>query len=255
MRYASLGSGSMGNSTLIATASTAVMIDCGFTAKEALKRMERLEFDPADLTAVIVTHEHGDHGKGVMALCRRLNIPAYMSPGTAIGLKVQRDPRVSMINVQRTFTVGDLHIEPVAVPHDARETCQFVVRTAGVSLGVLTDLGHITPHIQTAYRAVDALILEANHDPDMLEVGPYPASLKRRVGGNFGHLSNQQSAQLLAGLDQNRLQRVVISHISEHNNDPSKAEAVLAAAMPGHERKLSLNCQDTGFGWCQIQSL
>lgn len=252
IRYASLGSGSKGNATLVSGGDTTVLVDCGFSMKEAFKRMERLSFTPESLSAVLVTHEHGDHGKGVMALSRKLNIPVYMSAGTAVGLKAVGQPRLRTINVHQPFRIGDLDIEPVAVPHDARETCQFVFASVGVRVGMLTDLGHITPHIREAYRDVDALLLEANHDPVMLAQGPYPDSLKRRVSGDFGHLSNQQSAGLLAGLNLDRLQQVVISHISEQNNDPMVAEAVLAAAMPGHEGKLRVNTQDAGFDWCVI---
>ena len=255
IRYASLGSGSKGNATLVSGGGTTVMVDCGFSMKEAFRRMDRLGFDPTDLSAVVVTHEHGDHGKGVMALGRKLNIPVYMSAGTAVGLKALGHAQVQTINVHQTFDIGALQVAPVAVPHDARETCQFVFTCEDIRVGVLTDLGHITAHIRQAYQDVDALILEANHDPQMLADGPYPESLKRRVGGRFGHLSNEQSAGLLAELDHDRLQQVVISHISEHNNHPDVAASVLAAAMPGHEDKLCINTQDTGFDWCQINRL
>lgn len=254
MRYASLGSGSKGNATLIAEGDTTVLVDCGFAAREAIARMERLAFDPASLHAVVVTHEHGDHGKGVRALCRKLNIPAYMSAGTAIGLKSRQEPHVRIIDATSTFQLGSIEVQPVIVPHDARETCQFVFSAGGARLGLLTDLGHITPFIAQSYQNLDALILEANHDPVMLAEGPYPASLKRRVGGNFGHLSNEQSAELLRQMDLDRLQQVVIAHISEQNNDPARARAVLAAAMPGHEHKLRISTQEAGFDWCQVQT-
>ncbi len=254
MRFASLGSGSKGNATLLSDGSTTVMVDCGFAAREALSRMERLAFDPASLDAVVVTHEHGDHGKGVRALCRRLDIPAYMSPGTAIGLKCHADPHVRLIDTHRPFVIGSVEVTPVIVPHDARETCQFVFAAGGRRLGLLTDLGHITPYIVSAYHDLDALILEANHDPDMLAEGPYPPSLKRRVGGDFGHLSNQQSADLLRRIDITRLQQVVIAHISDQNNDPARAEAVLAEAMPGHEYKLQISTQEAGHGWCTVNT-
>ncbi|MFY0663006.1 MAG: MBL fold metallo-hydrolase [Natronospirillum sp.] len=255
MRFASLGSGSKGNATLIAAANTAVLVDCGFSVKETLLRMARLDFPPEQLSAILVTHEHGDHAKGVMALSRRLNVPVYMSAGTAIALDCTAEARIRVIDLHQTFAIGDIEIQPVAVPHDAREACQFVLGFGAQRLGILTDLGHVTPHVIKAYQAVDALILEANHDPDMLAVGPYPPSLKRRVGGPLGHLSNGQSAELLSQIDIQRLQRVVISHISEQNNDVTLAESVLAAAMPGHEAKLQINLQDTGFDWCQIQPL
>lgn len=255
MRFASLGSGSKGNATLIAAADTAVLVDCGFSVKETLMRMARLSFAPESLSAILVTHEHGDHAKGVMALGRRLNVPVYMSAGTAIALDCIDDGRVCLIDLHRSLTIGDIEVHPVAVPHDAREACQFVLSYGQQRLGILTDLGHVTPHVVSAYQYVDALILEANHDPELLAVGPYPPSLKRRVGGPLGHLSNGQSAELLRQIDLQRVQRVVISHISEQNNEVSLASSVLAAAMPGHESKLHINLQDTGFDWCQIQPL
>lgn len=255
MQFASLGSGSKGNATLVCAAETAVLIDCGFSVKETMQRMARLGFEPAQLSAILVTHEHGDHAKGVMALSRKLNVPVFMSAGTAIALDCLADPRVQTIDLHASFYIGALHIEPVAVPHDAREACQFVLGYQAQRLGILTDLGHITPHVVQLYRQVDALILEANHDPDLLAEGPYPPSLKRRVGGSLGHLSNVQSAELLQKIDLNRVQRVIISHISEHNNDLALAKATLASVMPGHEDKLHFNCQDAGFDWCQIQPL
>lgn len=255
IRFASLGSGSKGNATLVSGGGTSILVDCGFSMKEAIRRMERLEFNPADLSAIVVTHEHGDHGKGVMALGRKLKLPVHMSAGTAVGLKALGQPEVSTINVHERFAIGALQVFPVAVPHDARESCQFVFCCDDIRVGLLTDLGHVTPHIRHAYQDVDALILEANHDRQMLADGPYPESLKQRVGGQFGHLSNEQSAGLLADLNHDRLQQVVISHISEHNNHPEVAASVLAAAMPGHEDKLCINTQDTGFDWCQINRL
>lgn len=257
MRFASLGSGSRGNATLVQADDTSVLIDCGFTVKETLNRLARLDFPPDQLTAILVTHEHADHGKGVLALSRRLKVPVYASAGTAIGLECLEHPGLTVFDAHDVFELGDFTVQPVAVPHDARENCQFVLRerSQGLAFGILTDLGHVTPHVTASFAGLDALILEANHDAGLLAQGPYPASLKRRVAGPFGHLSNEQSAELLKVLGHDRLQHVVISHLSEQNNDAGLARETLAAALPGGADCLKLNTQETGHAWCSLQAV
>lgn len=257
MRFASLGSGSRGNATLVQAGATAVLIDCGFTVKETLARLAALDFPSERLAAILVTHEHADHGKGVLALSRRLGVPFHMSPGTAIGLKCLDHPGLRLFDAHVGFTLGELWVQPVAVPHDARENCQFVLRyqATGQTFGILTDLGHVTSHVTASFAGLDALLLEANHDPDLLARGPYPASLKRRVGGPYGHLSNQQSADLLRAVDHPDLQHVMISHISEQNNDASLARDILASAIPERADRLRLNTQDSGHTWCLLEAV
>ena len=217
MRLASLGSGSKGNATLVESGTTCILIDCGFSTKEVNKRIQRLERSAEDLDAILVTHEHSDHIKGVAVLARKYNIPVYMSHGTA---STQQDTNypLNIISSHSSFTIGDITVEPVPVPHDAREPCQFVFSSNDFRLGVLTDLGHVSSVVLEHYRDCDMLLVEANHDVDMLQQGPYPYSLKERVGGDWGHLSNQQTIDFLQAINHQRLQKLVLGHISETNN-------------------------------------
>ncbi|WP_339899381.1 MBL fold metallo-hydrolase [uncultured Gilvimarinus sp.] len=251
MRVASLGSGSRGNATLVEWSDGALLIDCGFSVKETSARLQRLGKSGTDLSAIIVTHEHTDHIKGVAALARRFNLPVYMTPGTYHSRDLGTLPKLHLIEAYQSFALGALMVEPVAVPHDAREPAQFIFSCGGLRLGVLTDLGTVSPHVEDRYQDCDALVLEANHDPMMLAGGPYPPSLKNRVGGPWGHLSNQQAAGFLARIDRSRLQYLVIAHISQKNNSVERARETLlpvTADIP----EVIYACQDEGFGWLSL---
>ena len=251
MRFASLGSGSRGNGTLLENSNTCLLVDCGFTIKETERRLQRLGRSAQDLSAILVTHEHSDHIKGVLPLARKYGIPVYASNGTAQYDTMLRYPDYCEVNTHATFCVGDIQITPVAVPHDAREPCQYVFADGKRRLGLLTDLGSITPFVCEQYRECDALILEFNHDCDLLARGPYPPMLKNRVGGNWGHLSNEQAAELLTKVEQERLQHIVMAHISEKNNTVELAEAALRQVVSSTEAALSAD-QEGGFDWLAI---
>jgi len=253
MQFAILGSGSKGNATLVRTDDTALLIDCGFPVQETLSRMAAIDFDPMQLSAILVTHEHGDHSKGVVPLSRRLGVPVFTSAGTAIALKWHEKLTIQTLTAGVATHIGDLEVLPVVVPHDAREAYQFVVSGRKGRLGILTDLGHITPHVVASYQDIDVLLLEANHDLAMLEAGSYPPALKRRVGGPWGHLNNQQSAEFLQQLNLEQLQHIVIAHISGQNNDPQQAQRVLSDAIPGHAHKLIVSHQDQPSDWCRVE--
>ena len=253
IRFASLGSGSKGNGTLVASGDDCLLVDCGFTIKETERRMARLGLSPADLSAILVTHEHSDHMSGVGPLARKYRLPVYLTPGTLRARDIGSLPQVTLIEGHQPFTVGEIQVTPVAVPHDAREAAQFVFRSRGRSLGILTDLGTITPHVEAHYSDCDALVLEANHDPQMLAQGPYPPSLKRRVGGAYGHLSNQQAAGFLQRVGSERLQHLVVAHISEKNNSLDLARAALADAAASAANCIYA-CQQEGFDWLQIDA-
>jgi phosphoribosyl 1,2-cyclic phosphodiesterase len=252
MRFASLGSGSKGNATLVEAAGARVMIDCGFSCSEAEKRLARLALHPRDLDAVLVTHEHSDHISGVARLARRHRLPVWMTAGTHVAGKGGAPAEFHCINSHRAFRVGDLRVEPFPVPHDAREPCQFVFSDGRRRLGLLTDVGTITPHLVQALDGLDALILECNHDPAMLAAGPYPPSLKRRVGGPYGHLSNRQAADLLARIDTHRLQHLVAAHISEKNNDPQLALNSLAGVVGESHFEILAADQPAGMPWLSV---
>lgn len=252
MRFASLGSGSLGNATLVGVDSTFVLVDCGFTTKEVEKRLARLNIEPQSITAILVTHEHGDHAKGVGPLSRKYKIPVFMSHGTYVSRKYGDLPKLTLIAEGDDVSIDDLQITPVTVPHDAREPLQFIFHYQGRKLGILTDLGSISERVIDAYDECDALFLEANHDVMMLADGPYPPSLRTRVGGPWGHLNNQQTASLLSSLSLSKIQHIVIGHISKKNNSLEKTSAALSH-LADLTNVMQYACQDEGFGWLDVQ--
>ena len=250
LHFLSLGSGSKGNATLVKSANVLLLVDCGFTLKETEKRLRAIGHQPEDITALLVTHEHGDHIRGVGAFARKHRVPVYLSHGTGQYDGLDKIERVE-INSHRGFSIADIDVTPVAVPHDAREPCQFVFRQAQKTFGLLTDLGSITPFVIEQYQRCDALMLESNHDSRMLAMGPYPPSLKLRVGGQWGHLNNQQAAGLLSYLDPDRLQHLVISHLSEQNNTELLVrEAITPVCSEG--TALLFAGQETGTDWIEV---
>ena len=253
MRFASLGSGSKGNSTVVESDTACVMVDCGFGLRNACTRLERIGKSPEDLTAIIVTHEHSDHWKGIGALSAKYNIPVYLSAGSLKAKQIQSGEALfNCIDSHKDFYVGDICIKPVPVPHDAREPIQYILSNGKVQLGILTDLGHFTPHVVSSYSKCDALLLECNYDDDMLLDGPYPRFLKDRVSGMFGHLSNRQAADLLLALDLSRLKTLVIGHISAKNNDVSLVKAAIEP-LCGEDIVLSFADQESGSPWMEIK--
>jgi len=252
MRFASLGSGSRGNATLVEYQGTLVMIDCGFSCRETERRMARLGCHPADIAALLVTHEHGDHVRGVAPLARKYGFPVWLTHGTRHMLRDADLPSVQDINATARIDIGELQIQPFTVPHDAREPCQFTLLAGNRRLGLLTDTGCITPHIVASLDACDALLLECNHDSAMLVDGPYSRFLQQRVGGPLGHLSNAQAAELLARLDTTRLQHLVAAHLSDKNNQPSLARTALATAMDCEPDWIGIADQDAGMDWRTI---
>ncbi len=252
LRFSSLGSGSRGNATLVETGQTCVMVDCGFSVIETRRRLARLGKEPADLAGILVTHEHSDHIGGVAALARRFNIPVWMTAGTSVMHADTDVPHLDWFNGHEDLTIGDLHITPFPVPHDAREPCQFVFSDGVVRLGVLTDTGSITGHIRQVLDGCEALLLECNHDTAMLADGPYPAMLKRRVGGHLGHLSNAQAAELLSDINTSALQHLAIAHLSDKNNRPDLARAALARVLKCAPEWIAVADQAVGLDWRQI---
>jgi phosphoribosyl 1,2-cyclic phosphodiesterase len=248
LKLAYLGSGSKGNAALFEGAGTCVMLDCGFTLKEVDRRMDRLGFKAESLDGILVTHEHSDHFSGVARLARRHGIPVWLTHGTARGGDLE-GVDVRWVNAHEPFTVGGLSISPMPVPHDAREPCQYVFSDGQRRAGVLTDAGHATPHIIQSLGGVDVLLLECNHDLEMLVNGPYPHRLKRRVKGALGHLSNCQAAGLLEALDQSRLRQIFALHLSDTNNTPALARDALAAARARAAIDVDIIDQEAGLDW------
>jgi phosphoribosyl 1,2-cyclic phosphodiesterase len=251
MRFASLGSGSRGNGTLINAGETLLLVDCGFTLRETENRLARLDVSARALSAVLVTHEHGDHSNGVRVLANRYRLPVYMTVGTGRAKQLLDVEQKMTIDSHSPFFIDGVRIQPVAVPHDAAEPVQYVFESKGKRLGILTDLGAITPFVREQYQNCDALLLESNHCADMLARGSYPTSLKLRVGGRFGHLNNAQAASLLEDIETSRLQHLVIAHLSEKNNSLARAQTALTNVTQNVKNVLYA-CQEQGFDWLTI---
>lgn len=252
LRFASLGSGSKGNGTVIDDGSTCLLIDLGFTLKDAVRRLDRLDLKPENIDAILVTHEHADHCHGVAGFARKFKTPVYLTHGTYRPDNMGQLPSLNRINCHETFQLGSFQVAPVAVPHDAKEPCQYVISSKGLTIGVLTDLGHITPYVRDCYAECDALLLECNHDVEMLQNGPYPWPLKQRVGGEYGHLNNQQAGELLTSVNLGRLQKLIISHISEQNNLPDLAIAAVQHHLENWAGELIVANQNEGLAWTEI---
>jgi len=248
MRFAWLASGSRGNAALVEADGRCVMVDCGLGLKAAQARIEQLGKTPADIDAILVTHEHSDHIGGVARFAARHHIRVLATRGTARGFRVM-PPRLDFISAHEPFEIGPFAIAPMPVPHDAREPCQFVFSDGAAKLAIITDLGRVTPHLVECLHGCDALALECNHDEDMLASGPYPESLKRRVGGQLGHLSNAQAAALVAALDTSRLKHMVALHLSDMNNTQALARAALADSMGCVPREIAVAGQGAGLDW------
>jgi phosphoribosyl 1,2-cyclic phosphodiesterase len=253
LRFASLSSGSGGNCLVAGTRETLVMIDCGLNLRDTERRLERLGVAPAQVSAILVTHEHGDHGGGVFDFAAAHSTRVYLSHGTLAGMqaegKVIEGVRVNLIHGREPFAVDALAVTPFTVPHDAREPVQYVVSDGAARLGVLTDIGTATAHVQETLSGLDALVLECNYDRDMLWGGSYPKWLKERIGGPLGHLDNLDAERLLGALDRSRLRHVIAAPLSQQNNRPELARAALARAMGCSDDWIGVASQDEGFGW------
>ena len=258
MEFTSLGSGSGGNCTVIRAGNTTLLIDCGFSRKELIGRLIRRRLDIDHLDAILVTHEHGDHLKGVPVVARMQQIPVYASRGTidAMRHRVSKFESVEYliheIEPGRTFRVKDMDVHPIDVPHDVREPLQFVCRYDGVGVGVLTDCGSYTEQMVTHYSRLNGLLLETNHDSQMLATGPYPEQLKRRVGGDLGHLNNRQSRQFAELIHHVDLQQLVLGHISQHNNERALIEREFDDFPSG--TSVTYATQAGGTDWLSVNS-
>ncbi len=249
MRFASLGSGSSGNALVVEAGATRVLLDCGFGLREVLGRLARRGLLAEQLDAILVTHEHDDHAGGVAKLGRKFGIPVYLTYGTCIAMGRGALRGVHIIDSHTPFALGDLEIHPYPVPHDAREPAQFIFSDGRHRLGVLTDTGSSTPHIERMLSGLDALVLECNHDLELLMNGAYPYVLKQRIAGRYGHLANHAAAQLLAAVDCSRLQHLVAAHLSQENNSPELAGEAMAAALNTNRQWVTVATQEEGFGW------
>ena len=217
MRFASLGSGSRGNSTLVDSGKTTLMIDCGFSGREVERRLSKLDCSVEQLDAILVTHEHSDHISGVVSLADKFDIAVYATHGTVRASSLSAVSHLVRFNAGEQFFIGDILVQSVSVPHDALEACQYTLSVEESTLGILTDLGFVTKHVEAVFKCCDSLILEFNHDQNLLQNGPYPAKLKNRISGEMGHLSNIQAANFVTKIVRDGF-NLMVAHVSEKNN-------------------------------------
>jgi phosphoribosyl 1,2-cyclic phosphodiesterase len=247
-----LASGSRGNCAVVASARTRLLIDAGISCRETFKRMRSLGEDPRALSAILITHEHSDHVYGLAMLAKKLCIPVFMTAAThAAWARAMRDAngeRPKLEKLERfesgqRFQVGDIEVRPFTIPHDAIDPVGFTFHVEGAKVSVATDLGYLPANVRDHLRRSDILVMESNHDLEMLRVGPYPWAVKQRVASNVGHLSNEKLAHFFSNDYDNNAAFVVLAHLSEQNNHPeiARREAEKALALRGglfHNRVL-----------------
>jgi phosphoribosyl 1,2-cyclic phosphodiesterase len=230
-----LGSGSRGNSTFIRTDQVRLLIDAGISRRDVAQRLESIGEDPDGIDAILVTHEHNDHSCALRVFVKELPVRAYLTPGTIAALKTAEYELNSSTIVPITpgvpFTVGDAEIMPFTVPHDSAEPVAFSVSVEGLKITQLTDVGWLPEHVALQLQGSDVLILESNHDLEMLRIGPYPWSLKQRLMGRHGHLSNTAVAQFIREQHDGKARQLILAHLSSRNNHPEIARQEAVRAM------------------------
>lgn len=255
MRLLSLGSGSRGNATLLQAGGTTLLIDCGFTLKELEARLALVDLEISTVDALLLTHEHGDHVRGAAALHRRYSTPVWSTAGTSRGCSWGSGADIHHFHANGgSFHIGALEIFPYTVPHDAAEPCQYVFQSRRQRLGILTDAGTVTAHMLAHLQGLDALLLEFNHDREMLAQGPYPYFLQRRVGGSHGHLSNCQAARLLQRLAHQQWKFLIGAHVSEKNNAEPLVRSAVHAVDASLGERLCLLGQNQPSGWFDLDA-
>jgi phosphoribosyl 1,2-cyclic phosphodiesterase len=246
-----LGSGSKGNCTYIESPEARLLIDVGLSAREIVRRLHAIGVEPDTLDGILISHEHSDHIHGVGALARHYQLPVYVNQAT-----FQKARRIiGTIEEVREFSAGtpfalkDLAIDPFSLPHDADDPVAFRLSWRRRIMAIVTDLGYASQLVRERIRGCHLLILEANHDDSMLKVGPYPWSLKQRIGGKAGHLSNQQSSELLRDVLHDELGYVILAHLSETNNLPDLARLTIAEVLGARRTQLSIASQREVSEW------
>ncbi len=235
-----LASGSRGNCTIVESCKTKILVDTGISSRETFKRLKALSHDPHSLSAILISHEHSDHVYGLLVLSSKLNIPVFMTGAThEAWAKSLRDdcgdspeiPRLERFSSGQAFSIGDITVTPFTIPHDAADPVGFTFRAEGIKIGIATDLGYIPPNVGDQLRGCDVLVIESNHDLEMLRGGPYPWSVKQRVMSRVGHLSNEALADFFSSDYDGGAAYVVLAHLSEHNNHPEIARRAAEKAL------------------------
>ena len=235
-----LASGSRGNCALVASSSTRILVDAGLSGRETFKRLHALEERPDQISAILITHEHSDHVAGLQRLATKLKIPVFITEGTHQAWnramrdeegKVPELPKAEHFSAGRNFRVGDIEVSPFTIPHDAADPVGFTFRAEGIKIGFATDLGYMPVSVRNHLSGSTVLVMESNHDVEMLRSGPYPWSVKQRVMSRVGHLSNDSLAEFFSGDYDGSAEYLVLAHLSEQNNHPEIARASAENAL------------------------
>lgn len=250
--FASLGSGSGGNATLVRVDDTVLLIDAGFSAREITRRMALLGAAPEQLAAILISHEHSDHIKGLAVLARKHRVPVWLTSGTYRRLRDANFGGVELLHPHGSFRIADACISAFPVPHDAAEPCQYIVGDGVRRLAVATDMGCVTPHVREQLHGVQALLIESNYDEEMLRLGPYPVALQARIAGSYGHLSNEQAAMMIETLDHGGLQHLLLGHLSENNNSRDCAYDCVASRLGCNDPRLAVLARHTVSRWFSL---
>lgn len=257
LRFKSLGSGSSGNATVVEGRSSTqvrrLLVDCGIGIRQLQNRLGQAGLQMADIDAIFITHEHSDHVGCAQTLALRHRIPVWMSRGTHAALGApDLDGLLHLASDGHAIDLGTFEACPFTVPHDAREPLQLRCSDGAAYLGLLTDLGHATDHVLAQLAGCHALLLESNHDPQMLAASSYPEFLKRRVGGAYGHLANAVAANILRALRHPGLACVVAAHLSAQNNRPDLVQTVLAQALDWNKNEIGIAHPSLGTDWLPV---
>ncbi len=242
-----LASSSSGNATFLAAGRTRLLIDAGLSRREILNRLTAIGEDPASLDAILITHEHSDHVSGLVALARLLGIPVYLTSLTAPGIAWgDFTPNLETFQAGQSFSIGDIAVTSFTVPHDAADPVGFCFRAEGLRIGIATDLGYLPESVRYHLRGADFLLLESNHDIEMLKVGPYPWAVKQRVMGRNGHLSNDVACDYIRDSLDSATTTLVLGHLSAHNNHPALVEQAASQALAAGGRAARLVVAEPG---------
>ncbi|MBI5814690.1 MAG: MBL fold metallo-hydrolase [Nitrospinae bacterium] len=246
LRLCVLGSGSSGNSIFIGGEREGILLDAGFSAKGTLARLSEAGIRPDHIKAIVVSHEHNDHVKGAGVVARNLKVPVFMNREThhAVKDRLGKLPRVEHFATGSAFDACGIEVVSFSIPHDARDTCAFIFRVGGISLAVATDAGYVTWLMERKIAGADYMILESNHDPEMLKAGPYPWELKQRIASRNGHLSNGQCLELVKNVVHANLQGITFAHVSQTNNNPHLVRQMAEEALPGGATPFEVAGQD-----------
>ncbi|MCF8067159.1 MAG: MBL fold metallo-hydrolase [Desulfobacterales bacterium] len=244
LKICMLASGSKGNAIYISDGETSILIDAGLSGIELERRMKSQNINPEKINAIVVSHEHSDHVRGVGVLSRRFSLPVYINKDTLDASQVGKLHDTINFKCGKDFSINAFKIHPFCISHDAEDPAGFMIKHNHSKIGIATDLGIATRMVKHHLTDCDLLVLESNHDPDMLEFGPYPWPVKQRIRSRSGHLSNGESRDLLGELIHDNLQQVILAHLSETNNSPRKARNVVAEAIKDRKIKLSVATQD-----------